>query len=225
MWLIKNFLIIIYSFIIAVISLLIYPFDYRYKISGPLLKLWSSLVLMIWGVKVNVYGTENIDKKKGKIYISNHLSYLDIFVQLAKIPDNIRMIYKKEINKIPLLGVAMMATGFIPIDRKNIRSAYRSLDRAAEKIRKGISVIIYPEGTRSPDGRTGEFKRGMFVLADKSESDIIPVALSGTRELMPPGTLKVKSGTVNLVICKAVKYRNDRELLNDLREIIINNIK
>ncbi|MCX7877121.1 MAG: 1-acyl-sn-glycerol-3-phosphate acyltransferase [Ignavibacteria bacterium] len=225
MWLVKNFLVIIYSLIIAVISLIIYPFDYRYRISGPLLKIWANAVLIIWGVKVDTYGKENINRSSGKIYISNHLSYLDIFVQLAKIPDNLRMIYKKEINRIPLLGLAMMATGFIPIDRKNIRSAYKSLDKAAEKIKKGISVVIYPEGTRSKDGKTGEFKRGMFVLADKSQAEIIPVSLSGTRELMPPGTLRVKSGKVNMVIGEAVKYRKDKNLLNDLRNIIIKNIK
>ncbi|MCI0715230.1 MAG: 1-acyl-sn-glycerol-3-phosphate acyltransferase [Chlorobi bacterium] len=189
------------------------------------MKVWTNIVLFIYGIKVNVYGAENIDPSKGKIYIANHSSYLDIFVQLAKLPDNVRMIYKREINKVPILGWAMLAVGFIPIDRENIRSAMKSLDRASEKVKKGLSVVIYPEGTRTKDGDVGEFKRGMFYLADKSQADIIPVSMSGTFELMPSGSLKVKPGNVNVVIGKPVKYRKDKELLNEIRNIVTENLK
>jgi 1-acyl-sn-glycerol-3-phosphate acyltransferase len=225
MWLLKNSVVILYSFLVAILSILIFPVDYKHKLSNLLMKVWTNFVLFIYGIKVNVYGGENIDASKGKIYIANHSSYLDIFVQLAKLPDNVRMIYKKEINKVPLLGWAMLAAGFIPIDRENIRSAMKSLGKASEKVKKGLSVVIYPEGTRTKDGKTGEFKRGMFYLADKSQADIIPVSMSGTFELMPGGSLKVKSGKVNMVIGKPVKYRKDKELLNEIRNIVIENLK
>jgi 1-acyl-sn-glycerol-3-phosphate acyltransferase len=150
---------------------------------------------------------------------------MDIFVQLAKLPDNVRMIYKKEINRIPILGWAMLCAGFVPIDRVNIRDAMRSLDKAAVKIKKGLSVVIYPEGTRTKNGSVDEFRRGMFFLADRSEADIIPVSLSGTFELMPIGSRKVKSGTVNMVIGKPVRYRKDKELLSKIRNIVIENLK
>lgn len=225
MWLVKNFFVIIWSLLVAVLSILIYPIDYKNKVSNPLMKLWTNLVLFIYGIKVNVYGSENVDASHGKIYISNHASYMDIFVQLAKMPDNVRMIYKKEINKVPLLGWAMMAAGFISLDRENIRSAMKSLDKAAERVKKGLSVVIYPEGTRTLDGNIGEFKRGMFFLADKAQADIVPVSLSGTFELMRPGSSKVKPGIVNMVIGKPVKYRKDKELLNEIRNTVIENIK
>jgi 1-acyl-sn-glycerol-3-phosphate acyltransferase len=225
MWLIRNSIVIIFSFIIAILSLLIYPIDYRYRVSSRLLRFWARVVLFILGVNVRVYGADAYDKQTGRIYISNHASYLDIFVQIAYLPANVRMIYKKEINRIPLLGWAMLATGFIPIDRSNARKAMRSLESATAKISKGLSVVIYPEGTRTRDGSVGEFKRGMFVIAEKSGAEIVPVSLSGTFELMPRGTLKSGSGKVNMVIGKAVKYSEEKVFAGHLREIIINNLK
>ncbi|MFI5211779.1 MAG: lysophospholipid acyltransferase family protein [Ignavibacteria bacterium] len=216
---------ILYSLLIAILSILVYPVDFRHKVSNFLMKVWTNFVLFIYGIKVNVYGSENIDPAKGKIYISNHASYMDIFVQLAKLPDNVRMIYKKEINRIPILGWAMLCAGFVSIDRVNIRDAMRSLDKAAARIKKGLSVVIYPEGTRTKNGSVDEFRRGMFFLADRSEADIIPVSLSGTFELMPIGTAKVKSGTVNMVIGKPVRYRKDKELLSEIRNIVIESLK
>lgn len=225
MWLIKNFVVILYSILIAALSLIVFPIDYKYKVSNFLMKVWTNIVLFIYGIKVNVYGAENVDASKGNLYISNHASYLDIFVQLAKLPDNVRMVYKKEINRIPLLGWAMLAAGFISLDRENIRKAMKSLDKAAQKIKNGLSVVIYPEGTRTEDGTVGEFKRGMFILADKAQADLIPVSLTNTFNLMPRGGMRVKSGTVNMVIGKPVKYVKDKELLNRVREIVINNLK
>lgn len=223
MWLIKNFVVILYSLIIAILSILVYPFDYRNKLSNPLMKIWTNAVLFIYGIKVKVYGAENIDPAVGKIYISNHASYMDIFVQLAKLPDNVRMIYKKEINRVPILGWAMLCAGFVPLDRDRIREAMKSLDKAAERVRKGLSVVIYPEGTRTKDGSIGEFKRGMFFLADKAKADIIPVTLKGTYEVMPMGSSRVRPGTVEMIIDKPVAYKKDKQLLEELRSTIVSN--
>ena len=225
MWLIKNFIVILYSLAVAILSILIFPFDYRNSLSNPLMKVWTNVVLFIYGIKVNVFGAENIDQHAGKIYISNHASYMDIFVQLAKLPDNVRMIYKKEINKVPILGWAMYCAGFVSIDRVKVRDAMKSLDKAAGRIKNGLSVVIYPEGTRTTDGKVHEFKRGMFFLADKAKADIIPVSLSGTFEIMPLGSPRVKPGVVNMVIGKPVKYRKDKELLSEIRDTVIKNME
>jgi 1-acyl-sn-glycerol-3-phosphate acyltransferase len=188
------------------------------------MKVWTNIVLFIYDIKVNVYGAENIDPSKGKIYISNHASYMDIFVQLARLPDNVRMVYKKEINKVPVLGWAMYCAGFVALDRNKVREAMKSLDNAAQRVKKGLSVVIYPEGTRTQDGTIGEFKKGMFFLADKAKADIIPVSLQGTYEIMPIGSSKVKPGVVNMVIGKPIQYRKDKELLNEIRDTVIKNI-
>lgn len=225
MWRVKNFFAILISVFVAITVLLTYPADIKGKLSNKILKLWTNIILLIFGVKVITEGTENITNGRGKIYISNHCSYLDIFILLAKVPDNFRMIYKKEINRIPPLGWAMLAAKFIPIDRKNVRSSLKSLDKATERIKNGISVLIFPEGTRSKNGSVGEFKRGMFMIAQKSDAELIPVSLSNSGKLMPIGSLRIKPGTVKLVIDKPVKYSEDRFFLDNLRQKIISNIK
>jgi 1-acyl-sn-glycerol-3-phosphate acyltransferase len=229
MWLVKNFVFSLFSIIIAVLTLLTKPVNFKGKAANSLLKIWCNGTLFLYGVKVNVFGGESarggVSSQTGRIYISNHLSYLDIFVLLAKVPDNIRMIYKREINRIPLISWAMLAAEFVPIDRRNVRSALGSLDRAARKIRKGLSFVIFPEGTRSPDGSVREFKRGMFLITEKVEADVVPVSISNTNNLLPRGSMRVKKGIVNLVIGNPLKPKKDREFLNEIRDIIISNLK
>jgi 1-acyl-sn-glycerol-3-phosphate acyltransferase len=224
----------VFSIIIATLTIVSKPFDLKGKISHGLLWTWCNGSLGLFGIKVNVSGQENIEfsksrpggitRGKGKVYISNHASYLDIFVILAKVPDNIRMIYKNEINKIPLISWAMLAANFVPINRTNVRMAMKSLDKAARKMQKGISFVIFPEGTRSDDGSVKDFKRGIFILAEKSEADIVPVSISGTFKLMPRGTLKVKPGNVNVVIGKPMGFRKEKEFLNEVRNVIKQNV-
>ena len=225
MWLIKACVFSLLSIITAVLTLLTAPVNFNGKAAKVILKAWTNSTLFVFGVKVNVYGRENVSSPEGKVYISNHASYLDIFVLLAKVPDNLRMIYKKEINKMPLISWAMRACGFVPIDRKNVRTAMNSLDIAAEKIKKGLSFVIFPEGTRSENGAVGEFKRGMFILTEKAQADIIPVTLTNTNNLMPRNTLKIKPGVVNLVIDKPLRPRKEKEFLNEIRKIVISNLK
>lgn len=225
MWLVQNLFFAIISIVTAVLTLIFKPVNIKGKPINLLMKFWCNSALFIYGVKVNVYGRENIKDGSGKVYISNHSSYLDIFVLLAKIPDNVRIIYKKELNKIPLFGWAMMVAEFVPINRENIREAMKALDKASEKIKRGISFVIFPEGTRSKDGTVQEFKRGMFVLTEKANAQIIPVSLSNTFNLMGYDSLRIKSGVVNLVIGKPLQSKKDKAFLNEVKEIVINNIK
>ena len=220
MFYIRTFFFSIQSIFVAIFTLLLFPFNYKGKPVNVLMKLWCIMTLLIYGVKVSVSGAENIKNDKGKVYVSNHASYLDIFVLLAKIPDNVRIIYKKELNRMPLIGWAMMAAGFVSIDRSNVRSSLHSLAQAAKKIRNGLSLVIFPEGTRSYDGSIGEFKRGMFVLAEKAEAQIIPVTIKNTFNLMPRTGFKVKPGKVELIIHKPLQFNKDKSFINEIREII-----
>lgn len=225
MWVVKNLIFVFYSMFWATFTLLSAPFNYKHKIGYFILKNWTKGGLLLFGIKVNLSGSENIINGRSYIYVSNHLSYLDILVLLATIPDNIRMVYRREISRIPIFGWAMLACGFISIDRTNVKSAMRSLEKGAGRMKKGLSVLIFPEGTRSPDGKTGEFKRGMFLLAEQSGADIIPVSISGTYDLLKKDTYKVNSGTVNLVIGKPLKFRKDKQFVNELRDVVVQNIK
>jgi 1-acyl-sn-glycerol-3-phosphate acyltransferase len=225
MWLVKNFVFSLYAILIAVLVLIFSPFDYKRKISFIILKVWTNGVLFLYGVKVNVTGKENITEHSGKVYVSNHSSYLDIFVLLAKLPDNVRIIYKKEINKLPLISWAMRASGFVPIDRDNVRDSLKALDIAAKKIGTGLSFVIFPEGTRSKNGSVSEFKRGVFFLTEKAKVDIVPVSLTNSNNLWGINSLKIKPGKVNLVIGKPMNYKKDKTFLNEVRDEVINNLK
>jgi 1-acyl-sn-glycerol-3-phosphate acyltransferase len=130
----------------------------------------------------------------------NHLSSVDIWAVFLAVPVPLRFIAKKQLGQIPLFGWAMRAGRFIFIDRQNAASARRSIDEAADRIRKGTSVVIFPEGTRSRDGRLAAFKKGGFHLAINSGADIVPVAIRGSREVMPRGSLLIRPGTVEIEI-------------------------
>jgi len=136
--------------------------------------------------------------------MSNHQSYFDIFALLAGLPVDFKFILKKELMRIPILGRAMRSAGYISLDREDSRKAIISMNMAAEKIRNGASVLIFPEGTRSEDGVVREFKKGGFHLALKSGCDIVPVAVVKSRDIVPKGSLKVNKGVIYFRIGGAI---------------------
>jgi 1-acyl-sn-glycerol-3-phosphate acyltransferase len=152
------------------------------------------------GVRVKVTSRAKLDPKQPYVVMPNHLSAVDIWAVFLAVPVPLRFIAKKQLGQIPLFGWAMRAGRFIFIDRQNAASARRSIAEAANRIREGRSVVIFPEGTRSPDGRLGPFKKGGFHLALNSGAQIVPVAIRGTRAVMPRGSLLIRSGDVEVEI-------------------------
>ena len=132
------------------------------------------------------------------MFVANHASMIDIWAVFIAVPASFRFIAKKQLSFIPLFGWAMRAGRFIFIDRQNALAARRSMDEAARRIRAGQSVVIFPEGTRTRDGRLGAFKKGGFRLAIDSGADIVPIAIKGSRELMPRGAALIRAGTVRV---------------------------
>ena len=155
---------------------------------------------IILGIRLEVYGKEKIDRTKPFIYMSNHLSILDGPLLFMIIPQAARVLLKKEVLKIPVVGQGMRLVGFVPVDRKGIRGGKKSIDLATKLIEeKGYSFLIFPEGTRSLDGRMQPFKRGGFFLAVKSRAAILPITLKGSYELMPKGSFFVKRGKISVI--------------------------
>ncbi|MBW2466236.1 MAG: 1-acyl-sn-glycerol-3-phosphate acyltransferase, partial [Deltaproteobacteria bacterium] len=150
------------------------------------------------GVKVRVEGMENLEKDRPYIFAANHQSQFDIFALQGFLGVDFRWLAKKELFEVPIWGPAMRRAGYIPIDRSRGRQAIKSLDEAAKKIAAGTSVIIFPEGTRTKDGRIQDFKAGAMVLAIKSGVDLVPVAIRGTYEILPKGKLLMKPGKVTI---------------------------
>lgn len=169
-----------------------------------LAKTWSKAILRFSGVRLVVDWKAQVDPAKPYVFMSNHLSTVDIWTLLVVVPQRIRMIAKKQLGRIPLFGWAMRAARFIFIDRANAVAARRSIDVARQRIADGQSVLIFPEGTRSRDGKLAAFKKGGFHLAIEAGVPIVPVALVGTRESMPRKSLLVRGGEVRVAIGAAI---------------------
>jgi 1-acyl-sn-glycerol-3-phosphate acyltransferase len=161
-------------------------------------RLWSRAHLKVMGIAPVYSGLEHAAGEAPRIFLANHLSTLDIWVLAPVLPVTTRFVSKRTIFWIPVLGQAMAVAGFIPIDRKDRASAIRSLSRATETIRGGASVILFPEGTRSRDGRLARFKRGSFHLALEAGVPVVPVAISGTFEVVRPRSIVVHPGPVRV---------------------------
>jgi len=161
---------------------------------------WSRAVLGFAGIKVSVEWRGQLEPGKPYVFMANHLSAVDIWALFVALPVRVRMIAKKQLGRIPIFGWAMWAGRFIFIHRANALAARRSIDEAGRRIRGGDCVLLFPEGTRSRTGEMGPFKKGGFHLAISAGVPIVPVALSGTREAMPAGSLLLRPGRVHVVI-------------------------
>ncbi|MDL1963368.1 MAG: 1-acyl-sn-glycerol-3-phosphate acyltransferase [Deltaproteobacteria bacterium] len=193
--------------------------DLAYNIT----KTWAKFVLAVSRIKVTVQGSHNIRPDRSYIYMSNHQSNFDIPVALAYFPFKFRWVAKTELFKIPIFGNAMHRIGHISIDRSNRRAAFKSLKKAARNIQEGVSVLIYPEGTRSKDGNIGPFKNGGFVLAVESGASIVPVIIHGTWPIMSKDKILVKSGNVTIEIQKPIETKNyNRKTRDDLLKKVRN---
>jgi 1-acyl-sn-glycerol-3-phosphate acyltransferase len=224
---IKIFFIIIITIIAIISAIITLPINYHGQVFHFLSRIWSRAILFAGRVKITVEGLENVDKNKNYIYIANHSSQFDIPVVLAGLPFNIRLLAKRELTKIPLFGFALKSGGFIIVDRDKSMKAMQSLEQAAQKIKHGISVLLFAEGSRSMDGSIQPFKRGAFYLASKSGIPIIPLTIIGSHYVLPKKQLRIRSGTIKLVIDKPIltdhiKNRNDEiQLMETARNIIV----
>jgi 1-acyl-sn-glycerol-3-phosphate acyltransferase len=187
--------------------------------------LWSRALLAAIGARVEYLGLEHRIDDRPCIFVSNHQSNVDIWVLGCALPLHTKFVAKQSLFAIPFLGSAMRRAGFISIDRERRRLAMQSLDMAAQRIREGASVILFPEGTRSKDGRLQTFKKGGFHLAMRAGVPVVPIAISGSWDLLPPGSFIARSGTVNVRFLPAVDVSafgpdNYRGLLTKVHEVI-----
>lgn len=169
-------------------------------------------------IHIDVAGRERVPTDRAFVFMCNHQSHMDIPIVYATIPARtLRMVGKKELFRIPIWSRAMRAGGFIEIDRGNRERAIASLDRAAEQIRSGVSIWLAPEGSRSKTGLLGPLKKGGFHLAKNTGTPIVPMAICGTNEILPPGTVKMAAGRSVRVVFGAPIEVADRTL-SDLME-------
>lgn len=183
-------------------------------------RVWSQGILWAAGVDVELVGTENIHPEAAQILVANHVSWFDVWAIAATLPRVYHFVAKKELARIPLFGRAWITCEHIAIDRSNLNAAVASLDEAAEKIRRDhATIVMFPEGTRSATGRLQRFKKGAFVLAIKAGAPVVPVAITGSREVMPKGGWIVRPGHIQIRFGKPISVDGvdvrDRDVLVD----------
>jgi len=186
---------------------------------------WARSILLVSGIRVRISGLENLDLNQSCILMPNHQSNFDIPVLLGCLPVQFRWLAKAELFKIPIFGRGMRGCGYISIDRSNRKSAFLSLKEAAEKIRSGVSVLIFPEGTRSRDGHIQTFKKGGFVLSVDAGVPIVPIVITGTRHIMPKGRLLIRAQPVEMKILEPIPTsgytrKTKDDLMQTVRETI-----
>ena len=172
--------------------------DRRGELSWRIARSWGRVVLKVWGVRVLVGG--HAPPPGPVIYAVNHGSVLDIPVLFAHLPGSFRIVHKRSLYLIPLIGLYLYCAGHIAIDRSKAFRARKSLERAAQRIAGGTSVAVFPEGTRSADGSVRPFKKGSFVLAIEAGVPVIPVSLAGVKRVAPQGLLRLRPGELAMTL-------------------------
>jgi 1-acyl-sn-glycerol-3-phosphate acyltransferase len=183
------------SAIIALLTSLISP-----EKTHQFVHFWGRICLFLAGLKIEVKGSENIPPDGPAIYVSNHQSNFDIPIIYSGLPIPFNWLAKKELFKIPLFGLGMKRNGNIPIDRSNRKTTIHSIIIAAQRIKEGTSVVIFPEGTRTPDGDLQEFKKGALLIAAKAQVPVVPIVIHGSYIIQPKDRWRIEPGTVVLEI-------------------------
>ncbi|HIE33046.1 MAG TPA: 1-acyl-sn-glycerol-3-phosphate acyltransferase [Thermodesulfobacteriaceae bacterium] len=184
----------------GMIAILIALLEPRKILAHKIAWLWCRLILFISGVKVEVEGLEGLPPGC-YVFFANHQSQMDIPVLEEVLrPFEIRFLAKKSLFRIPFFGWGLAALGYIPVEREDPREGLRSLLACAERVKAGYSVVVFPEGTRSPDGRLLPFKTAGFLIPIKAGVPAVPVAILGTRKILPKGSLFVNPGRVKVII-------------------------
>ena len=173
--------------------------------------------LTLVGINTKIIGYKTFDHSKTYIYMFNHVSNLDPPLVIPLLPCRTSVMLKKELMNIPILSRAMKMARFVPVDRRNKEAAIASVERAVEVLRDGISLSVFPEGTRSKDGKLLPFKKGPFHLAMESGVEVLPVSISGTETMWPKGRLAIRPGIATVVFHPPVspKHFATREELTE----------
>ena len=207
--LITDPIIILATIVMGSISLLTSLFDSDGRIQHQISRVWSRMLLKVSGVKMKVEGLEKIDPDATYVFVANHRSFMDIPVLLAHIPLQFRFMAKKGLFLIPFLGTHLRRAGHLAVVKDSPRASLKSMTDAVRILREqGISVLLFPEGGRSKDGHLREFIEGAAYIAIKAGVPAIPIGMTGTREVLPMGSMQIMSGIVDLRIGDPIPTSN-----------------
>jgi len=154
----------------------------------------------IAGVRVHIDGLDKIDPAGTYVFLSNHRGNFDGPVLLHALGRDLRALVKKEMMRLPIISLILRATEYVPLERANPKQARAGIERGARLIREGKSFFAFPEGTRSRDGKLGDFKKGVFIMAIQAEAPIVPITIINSAAIQPPGSYSIRPGCIRVVI-------------------------
>ena len=216
---IANLLWYTHTVIMGSLSLLLWPFDRTGALQFWCARWWCRLVAWSIFARIRVHGVEHVRAGQPYVYMANHSSLIDTPALFAYLPYPFRIMAKRELFFVPFMGWHLWTAGHYPIDRRDARRTVRSLRRVVEGVREGKSLAVFPEGTRTRDGRLQEFKPGMFKIAIRAGVPIVPVTIRGTFTLLPSTTLAPRPGRVEVILAEPIATRDyDETRLPELIE-------
>jgi 1-acyl-sn-glycerol-3-phosphate acyltransferase len=186
---------------------------------------WGRLSARVLGIDVEMEGEENYSPDKNYLVVSNHAGMADIPLILGAMKLNLRFVAKEELGKIPVFGHALKSAGYVFIKRGQNREALQSMLKAADALKSGRSIHIFPEGTRSRTGEILPFKRGAFIIAEKARVPVLPVTIVGSNLITPKKSLKINHGTVRMIIGKPIEPGKAETLMKESYRIISENLE
>jgi len=197
--LIRTILVVLYTAVLGCLGIVLCLLMPGGSALMPVARFWSWLMLKTYRVRSHAVFDHGFNSAGSYVYVANHQSQFDIPALVVAMPTEFRMVAKRELLYIPIFGWALWLAGFIFIDRADREKAIRSLERAPRTLHRGISIVVFAEGTRSLDGRLLPFKKGGFVMALRAGVPIVPVSIRGGRDVLPKGSLRVRPGTIEVV--------------------------
>lgn len=229
-WIIALPILLILTIITAILTIILSPLLPNSEISYFPARWWGRFFCYLMFIKVEINGLANINPQESYVFVSNHQSIYDVFVVYGWFPMFFKWIMKAELRRIPLVGKACEAAGHVFIDRTNPIVAQKSLDKAKENLVRGVSVVIFPEGTRTYDGEVGKFKKGAFRIAADLKLAIIPVTIKGAYQCLPRDRWIVHPGRIHVTLHTPIDvqpYLPDKmqELMDATREVIMIGLK
>ena len=218
------------SIILGTVAVVLGVFDRSGNQSHKVAALWSRLICRWNGIKVKITGAENILVGQPQIFIANHQGYYDIFALAGYLAVQLRWVSKSVLFRIPFMGWAMTAAGYIPVERNNRKQSYQAFLSTLEAIKAGSSIVVFPEGTRSEDGNIGVFKKGSQLLAQRAKVPMVPVTIIGTQDIIRKGSMLIHPKVVQIIISPCITLegkdaKKGDEVLQEIRNIICKNFK
>lgn len=193
-----------YTIVLGTLSLFSSLFDRTGAVQHGFARLWSRMIVGTIGTKITVTGLEKVDTSRAHVYVVNHLSALDIPVLYVSLPFQFRILAKRELFRYPFMGWHLRRSGQIPVVLDNPKASIRSLQLAVTAVKNNMSLVVFPEGGRSPDGQLQAFMGGAFFAAIRAQSDIIPMALIGTYETLKMNSFHIKPQPVQLLVADPI---------------------